>query len=97
MQADLAVIIPTYGRAPKTLRAIRSVTAQMGPRIETIVVDDASPEPFVPAPDVSDAGLRVFRLPQNGGPAAARNAGVEASRAPYIAFLDSDDFLLPGT
>src|SRR5690348_6159669 len=51
----------------------------------------------MPAADLRDAGLRLVRLPQNGGPAAARNAGVEASQAPYIAFLDSDDFLLPGT
>jgi glycosyltransferase involved in cell wall biosynthesis len=95
--ADIAVIIPTYGRPQKTARAIRSVVAQSEVAPEIVVVDDASPEPFALPPDLADAQIRVLRLSQNSGPAGARNAGVEASRAPVIAFLDSDDFFLPGT
>jgi glycosyltransferase involved in cell wall biosynthesis len=97
MQPDIAVVIPTYGRREKTLRAIRSVLGEDGVRAEIVVVDDASPEPFVAAGELIDARIRILRLKENGGPAAARNAGVAASHAPYIAFLDSDDFFLPGT
>jgi len=92
---DIAVVIPTHGRPQKTQRAIRSAIAQDGIRAEIVVVDDASPEPFGLTRELAGAGVQVVRLPRNGGPAAARNAGVEASRAPIIAFLDSDDFLLP--
>jgi glycosyltransferase involved in cell wall biosynthesis len=97
MQPDIAVVIPTYGRREKTLRAIRSVLGEGGVLAEIVVVDDASPEPFVAAGEMIDARIRILRLPENGGPAAARNAGVAASHAPFIAFLDSDDFFLPGT
>jgi glycosyltransferase involved in cell wall biosynthesis len=92
---DIAVIIPTYSRPGTTRRAIRSVLAQAGLSLEVIVVDDASPEPFGLADDFAAAGVRLVRLTHNGGPAAARNAGVAASTADIIAFLDSDDFFLP--
>ncbi|MFI5013602.1 MAG: glycosyltransferase family 2 protein [Hyphomicrobiales bacterium] len=97
MGPDIAVIIPTYMRPQKTDRAIRSVMGQSGVRSEIVVVDDASPEPFRIGREFDDAGVHVLRLPQNRGPAAARDAGVGASRAPFIAFLDSDDFFLPDT
>src|SRR5690606_25298737 len=35
-------------------------------------------------------------LPANAGPGAARNAGIEATTAPWLAVLDADDYLLPG-
>jgi glycosyltransferase involved in cell wall biosynthesis len=94
---DVAVVIPTYGRPRATCRAIRSALAQKEVRAEIVVVDDASPEPFVPAADIPGTELTVLRLARNCGPAGARNAGVAASRAPFIAFLDSDDFFLPET
>ncbi|MDQ1745783.1 MAG: mycofactocin glycosyltransferase [Frankiaceae bacterium] len=46
-----------------------------------VVVDDGSPSPL--------AGATV-RLPVNRGPAAARNAGLAATAAPIVAFVDSD-------
>jgi glycosyltransferase involved in cell wall biosynthesis len=95
--ADIAVIIPTFGRPRSTARALRSVLAQTKVACEIVVVDDASPEPFALPGDLVAAPVRILRLEQNSGPAGARNAGVEASEAPFIAFLDSDDFLMPGS
>jgi len=46
-----------------------------------VVVDDGSPDAI--------AGAAV-RLPVNAGPAAARNAGLRATAAPIVAFVDSD-------
>lgn len=40
-------------------------------------------------------GARLLRL-DHVGRSRARNAGVEAARTPYVAFLDEDDLALPG-
>lgn len=46
-----------------------------------LVVDDGTPDPIAVA---------AIRLPVNRGPAAARNAGLAATTAPIVAFVDSD-------
>lgn len=87
-QVDLSVIVPTFGRAALVRRAVESVLAQ-GIRLEVILVDDGSRPPI--RVDACDERVRVVRLEQNGGAAAARNAGVAESQARWLAFLDSDD------
>lgn len=93
----VSIVIPTYARQDATVRAIRSVLAQDGPFEEVLVVDDASPEPFVlPADLAGDRRVRLERLEQNAGESGARNYAVEAARGEWIAYLDSDDYWLPG-
>ena len=55
--------------------------------------------PTLAAARAADDGtdrLKVISLDRNGGPSRARNAAIDASYAPWIAILDSDDFLEPG-
>ncbi len=55
---------------------------------EVVVVDDCSTDQ---TPDIAEAwGARVVRLESQSGPAAARNAGLAAARAPLVAFTDAD-------
>jgi glycosyltransferase involved in cell wall biosynthesis len=96
MNFEVSVIIPTYARPQKTSRAIRSVLRQAEVVTEVVVVDDASPQPFVLPEDLRDR-VRLVRLHGNVGPAGARNAGVSAASAAFLGFLDSDDFYLPNT
>ena len=92
----ITAVIPVFNRQQLGMRAVRSALAQKHPLIEVIAVDDGSVEPFTPDHDVADdPRLRVIRLAQNSGAAAARNAGVAAARGDWIAYLDSDDVWAP--
>ncbi len=64
---------------------------------EVVVVDDASTDDTAAAANHAASGdprLRVIRLDENAGPAAARNLAIAQSTAPLIAVLDADDVLL---
>ncbi len=60
-------------------------------------MDDASDDGVTPArlAELVDPRLRVVRLPERGGPAQARNAGIGAARGTWLAFLDDDDLWAP--
>jgi glycosyltransferase involved in cell wall biosynthesis len=85
-------IIPTYGRPAFIRDAVDSVLNQTVRDLECIVVDDASPSP-VDLP--GGPRLRVIRRPVNGGAAAARNTGIQASQGVFLTFLDDDDLVTP--
>src|SRR6202043_1602231 len=88
--------MPTFNRTATVGRAIASVLAQTVGDWELIVVDDASTDDLAGAVTaVGDVRIRLLRHERNRGAAAARNTGIEASRAPLVAFLDSDDERLP--
>lgn len=93
---EVSVIIPTYNREQQTLRAVRSVLQQLGVSFELVVVDDGSTEPTSSLKEFVESAGHVFIRQENSGVAAARNRGVEASSAPYLTFLDSDDEWLEG-
>ncbi len=91
---QVSVIIPTYNRAQKVLRAVRSVLNQTFLDFELIVVDDGSTDDT--AGVLSRYKEKIHYLYQpNKGPSSARNLGVMESSGEYLAFLDSDDYWLP--
>ncbi|MFO7459610.1 MAG: glycosyltransferase family 2 protein [Desulfatiglandales bacterium] len=93
--AEVSVIIPTYNRARKVARAIASVLYQTFPDYEIIVVDDGSRDDTARSLHLLHPHLVHLTHKENRGVSAARNTGIKASRAPLIAFLDSDDYWLP--
>ena len=72
--APIAVVIPTLDTVPHHRPG----------RCHTVIVDDASRVP------VQVDGAHLIRLAENGGPGAARNAGLAAVATPYVAFVDAD-------
>jgi glycosyltransferase involved in cell wall biosynthesis len=84
-----SVVIPAFNAAGTIERAVR---AAAGPDVEVIVCDDGSTD--TTAELASEAGAAVLRLP-HGGQSVARNAGMEAARAPVIICCDADDWLAP--
>jgi glycosyltransferase involved in cell wall biosynthesis len=90
----ISIIIPTYNRANEVTRAIASVFAQTYADYEVIVVDDGSTDNTREILDLYGNCIRYIRQ-KNQGVSSARNAGIRAARAEWIAFLDSDDEWLP--
>ncbi len=90
----IAVIIPTYNRAHLLKRAMDSVLAQAYSDFELIVVDDGSEDDTAQVVQ-GYRNCRYIKITHSGLPAAARNAGIRASEAEFVAFLDSDDQWLP--
>jgi len=86
------VIIPAFNARAQLPRCIPALTskARADPDldIEIIVVDDASADDTV-AVAVS-LGARVLRMPRNGGPSRARNAGARAAFGEILFFVDAD-------
>ncbi|MDX9710684.1 MAG: glycosyltransferase family 2 protein [Trichloromonas sp.] len=93
-----SVVIPAYNYASFLPRAIDSVLAQPGGDFEIIVADDGSTDatPAIGTRYRQEYPERVRYLRQeNGGPAKARNRGIEEARGDFLIFLDADDRLLP--
>jgi len=93
--AAVSVIIPTFNRADRVIRAISSVLEQTFIDFEIIVVDDGSTDKTEKAVARFNDRIKYIAHPANLGVSAARNTGIKNSRTPFIAFLDSDDHWLP--
>jgi glycosyltransferase involved in cell wall biosynthesis len=92
----IAVVMPVYNRATMVLRSIDSVLGQDFGNFELIVADDGSTDDTCNVVEaVKDPRVILLRTERNQGSNAARNRGINAARAPLIAFLDSDDVYLP--
>jgi len=94
----VAVIIATFRGARTIATAVRSALREPEVR-EVVVVNDASPDDVEAVARSADDGtgrLKIIALGANGGPARARNVGIEASSAPWITVLDDDDYYEPG-
>jgi glycosyltransferase involved in cell wall biosynthesis len=93
----VSVIIPTFNRRDSVLRALESVARQTYPTVEVIVADDCSTDGTVEA--IAQRQFRmpvhIVRLPENQGPASARNSAITQAGGKYVALLDSDDVWLP--
>lgn len=95
----ISVIIPVYNAEVYIDKCIKSVLKQTYSNIEILLIDDCSTDnSFNICCDYMKVhnNIYVFQTEKNSGSAsAARNIGLENSNGDYIAFLDSDDFILP--
>ena len=90
-----SVIIPLYNKAPYVRKAIKSVTEQTYKEWELVVVDDGSTDGSGKIVcEFTDSHISLVKQ-DNAGVSTARNRGVAESTAPYICFLDADDWWEP--
>lgn len=97
----VSVIIPVYNAAKTLPTVLRSLYAQSWPRLELLLVDDASTDdslavvaslqPECPA----HVDQRVLRHNVNRGAYAARNTALAVAKGDFITVHDSDDWSHP--
>lgn len=94
MTIKFSVIIPTYNRSNLLKQAIDSVLSQTFDDYELIIIDDGSTDN---TPEVLDAYRTQIRVITHShqGQVITRNAGAAVAVGEYMAFLDSDDLMLP--
>ncbi|MDN0071343.1 glycosyltransferase [Bacteroides caecigallinarum] len=94
---DLSIIIPVYNGALLLSRCLDSIFAQNTQySYEVILVDDGSTDNSVELIKARKETNIILYQQQNAGPAVARNKGVELANGKYCAYLDADDYWLPG-
>lgn len=91
----VSVVIPAYNADWCVGKAIDSVLAQGFRDFEVIVVNDGSTDDTATVLSAYGDAIRVVHQ-ANGGLSNARNTGIRESRGELIAFLDADDWWLPG-
>jgi CDP-glycerol glycerophosphotransferase len=94
----ISVIIPVYNVAAYLPECLDSVLGPGGD-VEVIAVDDASPDgcgALLAERAAADPRLHVVSRAVNGGPGAARNAGLALAAGEYAWFVDADDRLADG-
>ena len=90
-----SVIMPLYNKAPYVRKAVESVIGQTYINWELWIVDDGSTDGSGDvAKSFTDPRIHVIQQ-ANSGVGSARNKGVASSAAPFITFLDADDWWEP--
>lgn len=91
-----SVIIPLYNKAPYVRKTVESILCQTFTDYELIIIDNGSNDGSSEiVAGFTDSRIRIIRLEENIGVSNARNKGVSLSTAPYITFLDADDWWEP--
>jgi|TARA_Y100000294_G_scaffold177931_1_gene205718 glycosyltransferase involved in cell wall biosynthesis len=88
-----SIILPTYNREKKILKAINSVVAQTFKNWELIIIDNKSNDETEKIVKSFKSKKIFFHQIENRGVIAkSRNYGISKSSGNYLCFLDSDDW-----
>lgn len=92
---DVTVVTPSYGQREYIEEAIRSVLEQTGVHIEYLVMDGGSTDGTLEILEKYRDRLH-FVSEKDRGQADAINKGLRRASGRIVAYLNSDDFYLPG-
>lgn len=99
MAKKLSFIIPVYNVEAYLPQCLDSILSQCSEDCETILVDDGTKDAsnaICDAYSLRYPNVKVIHKP-NGGLSSARNAGLGLAEGRYVCFVDSDDYIEPGT
>jgi len=85
---SISVIVPVFNGGTMISRCLEALSASDYPADEIIVVDDGSTDNS--AETSRQKGATVLQMPQQSGPAAARNIGSQRARGDILLFVDAD-------
>jgi hypothetical protein len=94
----VTVVMATYSPDQSLLTALRSIVEQTWADLEILLVDDCSPDTYLPLLEQAaalDDRIVLHRMPVNGGPYRIRNFAMGQARGEFIAFQDGDDWSHP--
>ena len=98
MSIETSIITPIYNAENFLEETLKSILSQTYTDWESILINDNSTDGSLEIAKKFtrlDSRFRIINKFESGGAAKARNAGIEAAKGRYIAFLDSDDIWLP--
>lgn len=92
----VSVLMPVYNAEQYVAQAVQSVLDQTFTDFELVLVNDGSTDRSVAIVEqYTDPRIRLIHNESNMGLARVRNRLLEFATAPYIAWLDSDDYSVP--
>ena len=94
--AKISVVVPCYNVEKWVGRCLDSLIGQTLQNIEIICIDDKSTDgtlEILKKYAKSDKRISIIEMPENRGVAVARNMGLAVAKAPYIGFIDPDDYV----
>ncbi len=93
---SMCIVTPSYNQSQYLGATINSVLNQAYPRLEYIVMDGGSTDGSVGIIRDHEKQLAYWQSAPDGGQAAAIDDGFKRSDAKILAWLNSDDLLMPG-
>ncbi len=94
----LSIVIPAHNVEETIERTVHSALGSSRRLLEVIVVNDGSSDQTAARIAlIHDSRVSVVTRVHAGGPAVARNEGLDHARGEFVTFLDGDDLLLPGS
>lgn len=95
MKKDLvSIIVPVYNAEKFLEETIKTVEEQTYKNWELIFVDDVSKDSsvkIIKEMQKKDKRIKLIEMKKNGGPALARNEGINNAQGTFLCFLDADD------
>ena len=90
---DVSILVPVYNAEKTIERCLDSILKQITTyKYEIIVIDDGSTDNSLKKIEEYKRFIKIIKQ-SNGGPGKARNRGIKEAQAPFLLFVDSDDYV----
>lgn len=93
----ISIVTPSFNQGRFLERTIKSVLSQDYPNLQYVIQDGGSTDETVDILEKYDGALEHWESKKDNGQAHAINLGFQHASGEIMAYLNSDDLLLPGT